>query len=198
MQLLSDLAERLLRRGAADRLTYAAAFAAEYRLCPHIATIEELQTAARRAGLIPPDSLGVDRDGWLDYLLTERIQPRLGQERPLILYDYPASQAALAKIRRDDPPVAERFELFASGIELANGYHELQDPVVLRERNREKNQWRRADGKQQLPEESHLLAAMEAGLPECCGCALGFDRVAMLAAGLSDIRQMLAFPFERA
>ena len=89
-----------------------------------------------RCGIEPPASLGLDdRDGWLDLLMVERIQPHLGLERPALLYDYPASQAALARIRPGDPPVAERFELYVAGIELANGYHELLDPAELRARN---------------------------------------------------------------
>ena len=80
--------------------------------------------AARAAGVEPPASLTLeDRDGWLDLLMVERVQPHLGVERPLLLFDYPASQAALARIRAEVPPVADRFELLVSGIEVANGYH---------------------------------------------------------------------------
>jgi len=131
-------------------------------------------------------------------LLSEKVQPKLGHERPVILYDYPASQAALARVRPGPPPLAERFELYVSGIELANGYCELLDPTVLRERNAMTNALRQADGKPGLPQESRLLAAMEAGMPPSTGVALGFDRVVMLAAGASDIREVLAFPFDRA
>ena len=147
----------------------------------------------------PPASLAPDdRDGWLDLLLVERVQPHLGVERPALVYDYPASQAALARIRPDDPPVAERFELYVAGIELANGYHELLDPAELRARNARANAQRVADGKPALPEESRLLAAMEAGLPPAVGVALGFDRLVMLAAGAKSIAEVMAFPFDRA
>jgi lysyl-tRNA synthetase class 2 len=95
-------------------------------------------------------------------------------------------------------PVAERFELYAEGIELANGYHELLDAEVLRERNARANRQRLADGKPPLPEESRLLTAMEAGLPPCAGVALGFDRVVMIAGGASSIDEVIAFPIERA
>jgi lysyl-tRNA synthetase class 2 len=114
------------------------------------------------------------------------------------LYDYPASQAALARVRPGPPSVAERFELYVSGIELANGYCELVDATILRDRNAKNNILRRADGKPGLPEESRLLASMEAGMPPATGVALGFDRVVMLAAGARDIREVLAFPFDRA
>ena len=131
-------------------------------------------------------------------LLVERVQPHLGIERPVILYDYPATQAALARVRPEEPPVAERFELFVSGIELANGYHELLDAAELRKRNTQNNALRRSDGKTRLPEESRLLAAMEVGLPDATGVALGFDRVVMLAAGAKRLDEVIAFPFGRA
>lgn len=199
MQLLSDLGERLLERGPADRLTYGAAFERYVGLNPHTCPTDALPGAVQRLGLATPESLSSeDRDGWLDLLLAERVQPHLGAPRPVILYYYPASQAALARVRAEKPPVAERFELYVAGVELANGYHELLDPAVLRRRNAENNALRRVDGKQTLPEESRLLAAMESGLPPCTGVALGFDRVAMLAAGASRLEDVMAFPFDRA
>jgi lysyl-tRNA synthetase class 2 len=94
--------------------------------------------------------------------------------------------------------VAERFELYARGMELANGYHELLDAEVLRERNRKGNALRAADGRYQVPGESRLLAAMEHGLPPCCGVALGFDRLLMAATGARDIREVMPFPIDRA
>jgi elongation factor P--(R)-beta-lysine ligase len=116
----------------------------------------------------------------------------------VILYDYPASQAALARVRPGPPPVAERFELYVRGIELANGYHELLDAATLRDRNRSNNALRLTDGKPALPEDSRLLAAMDAGLPACTGVALGFDRVVMLASGAATVAEVIAFPFDRA
>jgi lysyl-tRNA synthetase class 2 len=126
------------------------------------------------------------------------VEPHLGRDRPTIVFDYPASQAALARVRDENPPLAERFELYVRGIELANGYHELLDPAVLRGRNRLNNQHRVADRKYLLPEESRLLAAMQQGLPACCGCALGFDRLVMAITGSATIRDVMAFPIDRA
>jgi lysyl-tRNA synthetase class 2 len=134
----------------------------------------------------------------LDLLLTQRVEPQLGRGAPTLLYDYPASQAALAKVRPELFPVAERFELYVEGIELANGYHELTDADVLRQRNRENNIARTRDGKEPLPEDSRLLAAMASGLPACTGCALGFDRVVMLATGAESVAAAMAFPGDRA
>jgi len=196
--LLGDLCEALLDRGPAERISYREAFERHAGLDPHSADADTLRSAAERLGIAVPVSLREDdRDGWLDLLLSEQVAPRLGERRPAILYDYPASQAALARVRKGDPPLAERFELFVSGIELANGYHELVDPDELARRNAEINALRKADGKPPLPEESRLLAAMTAGLPACSGTALGFDRLAMLAAGATRIDQVIPFPFDR-
>ena len=194
MQLLSDLAETLLGRGPAELVTYGEIFKKHLGLDPHVAKVRELTVAAASHGIAAPASLSAeDRDGWLDLLLVERIQPRLGRNRPTILYNYPASQAALARVREGEPPVAERFELYAEGIELANGYHELLDPAALRRRNAEANRRRRDDGKATLPEESLLLAAMEAGLPPSTGVALGFDRTVMVALGAKSLDDVMAF-----
>jgi lysyl-tRNA synthetase class 2 len=175
MGLLADLAEAILGRGQAERLTFAEAFQRFARTNPH--------------GL---------PDYEIDLLLTDKVQPHLGIGRPAIVFDYPATQAALARVRPGKPPVAERFELYVDGIELANGYHELLDPAILRERNRANNAARAADGKYTLPEESRLLAAMDHGLPACSGCALGFDRLVMVATGAKSIQEVLAFPIDRA
>jgi lysyl-tRNA synthetase class 2 len=199
MQLLGDLCDHVLNRGRSELITYAEAFQRYVGVDPHQAETAALVSAVRQAGISAPESLAeTDRDGWLDLLLVERIQPRLGVTRPVILYDFPASQAALAQIRPGPPAVAERFELYVSGMELANGYHELTDPAELRRRNAAVNAQRRSDGKSPLPEESRLLAAMESGLPESTGVALGFDRLAMVALGAKDLREVIAFPFDRA
>ena len=199
MQLTSDLCETLLGRGPAESLSYAEAFQRYVGLNPHAADVEILIAAAQQCESRPPESMArQDRDGWLDWLLTERVQARLGVERPLLLYDFPASQAALAQIRPGEPPLAERFELYVSGWELANGYHELLDAGELRRRNARANELRRGDGKLALPEESRLLAAMERGLPPAVGCALGFDRLVMLATEARSIDEVIAFPWDRA
>jgi len=199
IQLLADFADQLLEMGAAERISYRQAFLTHAQIDPLTASGPQLADVARRRGLASPPGLDVaDCDAWLDLLLVECVQPHLGQGRPTIVYDYPPSQAALARVRSEEPPVAERFELFVRGVELANGYHELLDPEVLRTRNSRSNQLRRADGKYTLPEDSRLLAAMQRGLPPSAGVALGFDRLVMLAAGATDIAQVLAFPVERA
>lgn len=223
IQLLSDLCETLLARGPAERMSYREAFMRHAKLDPFTADVTSMSQTASAHGLEAPDDLGADPDGWLDFLRARIVEPNLGIERPLILTDWPASQAALACVkavgardveitahgsevaggadsssRAPRHAVAERFELYLDGIELANGYHELTDADELSLRQQETARQRRADGRRALPEPSRLLAAMRHGLPGCAGVALGFDRVVMLASGARSIEDVMAFPFERA
>ena len=204
--LLSDLAETILGRGPARQISYQEAFEQHVGINPHTTDAGQLRAAVESHGIEPPAGLDpADRDGWLDLLLVERVEPNLCNDsskagRPVILYDYPATQAALAQIREDaaGAPVAERFELYVDGIELANGYHELTDADELRRRNTEVNRQRATDGKAALPENSRLLAAMDAGLPQSTGVALGFDRLVMAAIGAKNIAEVMTFPLDRA
>ena len=199
MQLLAEVASDLLNVPAVDRLSYREAFQCQLGIDPHTSSADQLlKLAASRAIAWPARIAESDRDEWLNLLLAECVEPQLGFPRPVILYDYPASQAALARVRADQPPVAERFELYYRGVELANGYHELLDPAVLAARNRQANARRLAEGKYALPEESRLLAAMRRGLPPCTGVALGFDRLVMLVAQAKSLGEVMAFPIDRA
>jgi lysyl-tRNA synthetase class 2 len=199
MQLLDELSQVLLGRGPAERLSYAEAFARHVGIDPHEAPATALRAAAAQHRLTIPEGLDPqDRDLWLNLLLAELVEPNLGRGRPTLLYDYPASQAALARVRPGPPAVAERFELYIDGVELANGYHELLEAETLRARNRAANAARAAAGLPSLPEESRLLAAMEHGLPPCVGVALGFDRLAMIALGAQSIAEVMAFAGDRA
>lgn len=116
----------------------------------------------------------------------------LGESRVFIT-DYPAGQAALARLRPDDSGVAARFELIVGGLELANGYHELTDAEELLERMRRDNRRRRERGRPEMEPDRRLLAAMRNGLPDCAGVALGLDRLVMLALGASDIAEVVPF-----
>jgi lysyl-tRNA synthetase class 2 len=188
MQLLSDVAEAVLGGGPAERLTYREAFQRHAGFDPFALDVP----------LSPGLPKDTDRALNLDVWLTSEVEPKLGRNRPTILHDYPADQSALARVRPGEPPIAERFELYDHGLELANGYHELLDPAVLRQRIRTCNTERFADDKYVLPESSRLLAAMEHGLPACSGCALGFDRLVMVATGAKRIEEVIAFPIDRA
>jgi len=143
-------------------------------------------------------SLQDDRDSLLDWVLATQIQPRTADASPLIVTHYPLSQAALAQASGEHPGTAERFEWFAGGLELANGYGELLDPDILQQRTAANQQQRVQQGKPPLPDGSRLLTAMRAGLPPCAGVALGIDRLLMVAEGCETIDEVLAFPIERA
>jgi len=184
-----------------ERLTYDDAFARHAGQPVLNCGVTELHALAAKYRLMPPPGLAPDdRDGWLNWLLAELVEPHLGVDHPTFLWGYPASQAALAQTsRRDDGvDIAHRFELYIDGVELCNGYHELLDPHVLRERIREQSALRAAAGLRPLLPTNRLLAAMEHGLPPCAGVALGFDRLMMLAVGATSIDEVIAFPFDRA
>ncbi len=199
MDFLGSLCQHLLATPLPQQISYREAFQQHLDLDPFTVTDQILLKRIAELDVTPPgDWRNMDRDSWLNLLLADFVEPHLGMDGPTILYGYPPSQAALAQVRPGSPPVAERFELYLNGIELANGYHELLDAQELVRRSQRSNQERLSDGNQPLPENSYLLQAMEAGLPDCCGVALGFDRLVMLAAGVESIEQVLAFPFERA
>ncbi|TWU30381.1 EF-P lysine aminoacylase EpmA [Bythopirellula polymerisocia] len=199
MNLLDELCQTLLGTPPARRIRYGEAFQELLEICPHTATCEQLATCAKRNAIAIPENMPTtDRNEWLNLLLTARIEPQLGLTAPDLLYDYPASQSALAKlaIRDDGIEVAERFELYWKGVELANGYHELTDAAELRERLTVVNQQRELAGRHALPMPESLLAAMQLGLPNSSGCALGFDRLAVLAIGAEKIGEVMAFSEE--
>jgi len=132
-------------------------------------------------------------------LMSHLIEPRLVDRGMCFVYDYPASQAALARVETiDGVAVGHRFELYVDGMELANGYFELLDPAEQRERFERDNLRRRELGLPERPLDERLLAALEHGLPACSGVALGVDRLLMLATGVANIRQVLAFDWARA
>lgn len=197
MQLLDELCQAMLGAPTARMTTYAEAFQQHVELCPHTATLQDLSSRAQQLNIKVADNFRCDdRDEWLNLLLSFCVEPKLGNTEPEILYAYPATQVALAnRTKRDDGiDIAERFELYFQGIELANGYHELTNAVELRDRLETVNEKRTADGRDSLPMPESLLAAMEAGLPACAGCALGFDRLVMLASESGSIADVMAFP----
>lgn len=178
-----------------ERIAYGALFRRALDIDPHTASDAELRDCARRHDLDVASLEG--RDAWLDLLLTHLIEPGLGRERPAFVHDYPASQAALARIRPGEPPVAERFELYIEGIEIANGYHELGDPTEQRTRFACDRELRRRRGLPDIAPDERLLATLEHGLPDCAGVALGLDRLVMLAVGARTLDEVLAFSLAR-
>lgn len=201
MDEVQDLVTGLLGERPARRLGYRELFLSHLDLDPLTAAVPELAAAAAARGIAPPPGMpAADPDPWLDLLLSHCIEPRLGPGL-VFVYDYPASQAALARLRRDErggPALGERFELYVDGVELANGFHELADSAEQRRRFEADNAARRARGLPVAPLDGRLLAALEAGLPDCAGVALGVDRLLMLAAGAESLEVVLAFPVARA
>jgi lysyl-tRNA synthetase class 2 len=122
------------------------------------------------------------------------IEPHLGGKKPVIVYEYPVQMAALSKKCEHDPRYAERFEVYAAGMELCNAFTELNDPVEQKERLELERKERRALGKQDYPVDQSFIRALEFGMPPSGGIALGIDRLAMLLTGVTDIREMLYFP----
>jgi lysyl-tRNA synthetase class 2 len=196
IDLLDELSQALLDAKPAARTTYAEAFQRVLNICPHTAKITELAAAAAAFHVAVPAGMDREnRDEWLNLLLATRVEPQLGCDRPEIVYHYPASQASLAKIVPSEAgyDVAERFELYYRGIELANGYHELTDAAEQRRRFEAVNTARVADGRPALPLPESLLAALEHGLPDCTGVALGFDRLLMLVVRAHAIDKVMTF-----
>jgi lysyl-tRNA synthetase class 2 len=181
--------------GTGESLSYRDAFLAHLGADPFRASIAELAAALAQCGVALPAGLGEDRDAWLDLAMAVVVGPQLGRDRLTFVYDYPASQAALARRRGE---VASRFEVYLDGLELANGFHELSDEVEQRHRIAADLDERRQRGLPPMPVDEHLLAALAHGLPECAGVALGFDRLVMCAVGARRIDEVIAFPFERA
>jgi lysyl-tRNA synthetase class 2 len=155
---------------------------------PFEASVEALRAPLAGFGI---DPAGLSRDDWLDLLITHRIQPGFPKDRITAVYDFPASQCALAKIRDG---VAERFELFLGTFELANGYHELTDAAEQRARFESDNARRRARGQREVPIDGRFLDAL-AQMPACAGVALGIERLLMYLADTDDIADVIAFPF---
>jgi lysyl-tRNA synthetase class 2 len=198
MAEMSELLQTVLNVPRCDVTTYQQAFIDHLGLCPLESSIEQLQAKVAKLGLHDLAESESDRDTLLQILFAVGVEPLIGQQVPMMVYDFPASQAALAKINPKDPRVADRFEVYFKGIELANGFHELQNPQEQLQRFEQDNQKRVEMGLMQQPIDHHLIAALDAGLPQCAGVALGIDRLVMLATKAEHIDEVLAFPVSRA
>ena len=147
---------------------------------------------AERVGIKPHDG-----DGWDDLffrVFLEKIEKKLGSPAPTIIYDYPASMASLSRINPDDPRYCERFEIYICGLELANAFGELTDPAEQRQRFIDENKTREADHGDTYPVDTEFLDALEYGMPEASGIALGIDRLAMIFSGADNIEQVIWTP----
>ncbi len=197
-QLLRTVLEGIMPVDPVDHWTYRDLFLEITGMDPLTASVADMQAVLKRHGLHEPVGLATgDRDGWLDLLMTHVIEPGLGSGL-VFIRDYPASQAALARLRPGQPAVAARFEVYLEGVELANGYHELADGEEQQRRFEQDNARRVAAGKAPVPVDGKLLAALAAGLPDCAGVALGVERLLMCATRAASIDEVIAFPLTRA
>lgn len=199
MDEIDDLLAFLCGFGRAERVTYQQIFEHHLRLDPHRCSLSELRACATLHDLMPPGLDDDDRNGWLDFLLTHLIEPKLGRERPMFVYDYPATQAALARLKKlDGIVVADRFELYINGVEIANGYFELAD--VTQQLNRiERDCALRVEHKlPAVPKDERFLAALAHGLPVCSGVAVGVDRLFMIARQAKCVQEVMAFNISNA
>ncbi len=195
--LLSYVLEGFMDYRPAKRVAYRQWFRDGTGLDPWTGNVAALrQFAERQLDSVPEAMDDQELDPWLDLLVTHWLEPRLG-DQPVFVYDYPVSQASLARVRQGEVPVAERFELYIKGVELANGFHELTDAGKQQQRFEHENSVRERTGKPVVPIDRHLLAALQSGLPDCAGVAIGFDRLVMVAAGLPDIASAMPFPLSR-
>ncbi|BAW79937.1 lysyl-tRNA synthetase-related protein [Candidatus Nitrosoglobus terrae] len=202
MEEVDALLTLLLATSEGEYLTYQEVFFHYLALDVFTVTTCLLGQIAQSYGLQIYTAAGESqRQMYLDFLMTTIVEPQLGHERPCFIYDYPIAEAQLAQIRpatKSSPvPVAERFEVYVKGMELANGYHELRDFSEQCQRFKADLACRKQLGLAEVPIDEYLLAALDQGLPDCAGVALGIDRLLMLRLGSTHIEEVLAFPIDR-
>lgn len=197
MDEMSEFFKEVVDVPSTERATVRDIFAKYLNIDPHRATVNELKACANHY------ELGLNEDNqeinfWLDLLFSHCIELHLGQTVPLFIYDYPVSQAALAKIRPEDPPVASRFEVYYKGLELANGFHELQDANEQRKRFENNVRYRLQHDLSVVPIDERFLSALLHGMPDCAGVALGVDRLCMIIFECKKISEVISFSHEMA
>jgi len=195
--LLEALASDFKINTSAEKISYQQAFLQSVALDPLIATVDDCRQCCQSHQIDIPQGMVDNVDEWLDWILTQAVAPAFNTGAFTVLYDYPASQCALATIS-EDGTVAERFEVFYGELELANGFNELTDAAEQRRRFEADNEKRQAAGLEAMPVDENFLQALAAGLPKCAGVAIGLDRLMMVLTGKNAISDVLAFPFDRA
>jgi lysyl-tRNA synthetase class 2 len=201
-QETAELVSHILGECEFQSRSYRELFREHLDIDPMQVSLEVLRNKAKdQAAYSGPD---LSRDEYLDLLISICIEPALGRSvngkfKPLFVSDYPASQASLAALKKDENGfwVAERFELYIDGLEIANAYHELTNAAEQRRRFEADNQARKKMGFEEIPLDKRFLAALESGMPDCSGIALGLDRLLMIKVGAKDISEVLSFPLER-
>ncbi len=200
MDETDDLLQLVLNCGPCKRISYHELFRKFLQINPHTATLEQLQLCADNHGinLSIAAAKNLSVTDWLQLLMSHLIEPKLLGNTPWIVYDFPAAQAALSKIIDGEHPTATRFEVYMYGIELANGYYELQNVAEQQQRFAADNQIRATQGISIIQEDERLLAALEAGFPDCAGIALGLDRLLMLKINAKSITETISFCIDNA
>ena len=193
---VDDLLQQILDCPPAEMLSYQFAFQQFVGLDPLSAERAELVAKARQHHFMAEDD--EDRDTLLQFLFSELVEPQIGKKQPTAIYHFPATQAALAQFSSEDHRVAERFEFYYQGLELANGFHELTDAREQLRRFEQDNRQREKMGLPQREIDHNLLAALEAGIPNTSGVALGVDRLIMLALNAQKISEVISFGIENA
>jgi elongation factor P--(R)-beta-lysine ligase len=194
-QLMDDVSSLLMDIGLSNpkRMTYKEAFIETVQIDPHSANIKELQTISGGFGWGDDSD---DHHALLDYIFSEAVIKKLDNSQPLFIYDYPECMAALSTLKEGSPRVAERFELFVNGMEVANGFNELCDVAEQRKRFESELQNRKDKGLNSIPIDPHFLAALESGLPKSAGVAVGIDRLMMVLSGKDDIKEVITFTLD--
>jgi len=196
--LMNEVAEFLCEVAdfpPAHRCSYRHLFQETLHFDPLDISLAKLRTLVYQKTAYNADQ--TDRDTCLQLILSHCIEPSLGFDAPIMLYDFPASQAALARLNPHDPQVASRFEVYFKGIELANAFHELTDPIEQRRRFEKEISFKNQENTIYSPLDERFLAALEAGLPDCAGVAIGIDRLLMLITKLNTLEKVLTFSIER-
>ena len=193
---VDDLLQQILECPPAESMSYQFAFQQYVGLDPLSADLSELVEKAEKHQLIGAEN--ESRDTLLQFLFSTVVEPQIGQEAPVVVYHFPASQAALAQISSEDLRVAERFEFYYKGLELANGFHELSDAREQLRRFQQDNLQREKMGLPVRAIDIRLLAALQAGIPNCSGVALGVDRLLMIAMGTESIKDVISFAIDNA
>ena len=197
MNEVDSLLQVVLACGSADRYTYQSLFIRFLGIDPLVTSSAQLNKlmSDHKIDVFGDD---IDDDSKLQLLFSEVIEPQIGADVPCFVYDFPASQASLAKLNDADNRVADRFEVYYKGCELANGFNELQRADEQSRRFIKDNEQRQVQGLPVRPIDNHLLDALDNGLPQCAGVALGVDRLLMLKTGAARIEEVLSFPVSRA
>ncbi|WP_314184860.1 elongation factor P--(R)-beta-lysine ligase [Aggregatibacter kilianii] len=193
---VDDLLQQILECPPAESMSYQFAFQQYVGLDPLSADLSELAEKAKKHQLIGAEN--ENRDTLLQFLFSTVVEPQIGQEAPVVVYHFPASQAALAQISSEDLRVAERFEFYYKGLELANGFHELSDAREQLRRFQQDNLQREKMGLPVRAIDTRLLAALQAGIPNCSGVALGVDRLLMIAMATESIKDVISFAIDNA